>query len=112
MKKLYECKHDYYCQHENHYSNNTVTFFDSWKDFYECWGDSDMDYNLLFRWDWNIDEETGENELYLYWMLQRKGAYICSIVKVKKEDEPKIKKWLNKRYNHLNKLWEPFNIRS
>jgi len=109
MKKLYKCDHSYYCEPENYFSNDTVTKFDSWDDFYEEWGETDDDYNFLFRWDWKEDEETGENVLYCYWMIQRKGAYICSIVKVTKEEEPEIKKWLRKKYHYMVMLWEPFN---
>lgn len=115
MKKLYEIKHDYYCQPENFYSGKTITYYDCWEDFLFDWKDADEDYNLLFRFDWNQeedDEDEGnniiENKLYLHWILQRKGLYICSIVTVKKENEKDIKKWLEKKYKHLIKLWQPF----
>ena len=46
------------------------------------YGDSDMDYNCLIRWDWDEEEErayTGDNYyrngvLKVFWMGQRKGA--------------------------------------
>ena len=110
MKKLYECEHDYYCQSENYFSNDTVMKYDSFEEFYEEWGDSDFDYNLLFRWDWKIDEETNENELYCHWMQQRKGRYMATITEISIDDEPKVKEFLKERYKHIIELWEPFNL--
>ena len=110
---LWKVDHPYYCNecgYGCHYE------LDSWADFMSEMGDSDPEYNLCFRWDWILEEEKLENEecpqiisnkLKLFFMLQHKGILISYDVKVKKEDEPLIRKWLEERMVHLLKLWEP-----
>jgi hypothetical protein len=121
-KHLWEVKHDYYCNEGNYYaSKQPYREFKNWADFMEEFGDSDMDMNLLFRWDWNPikyaeDDETPvwskddnyrDGQLLLFWMGQRKGLYQWSVVEVCKADEPEIIKFLEPRLKHLMKLWEP-----
>ena len=57
-KHLWEVEHDYYCTERNYFANDERDLGDShksWQDFVAEWGESDsidLDYNLLFRWDW------------------------------------------------------------
>jgi hypothetical protein len=118
-KRLWEVKHSYYCNDGNYYDNNCVFEYKSWRDFLEDMGDADLDYNLPFRWDWSeIDPETEEStykgdnyyrngKLHIYWMQQRKGRFIISIVDVCRADEPSVVEYLKPRHAYLKSLWEP-----
>jgi len=80
--------------------------------------DSDMDYNLLFRFDWieqdddcnetfNGDVNYRNGKLKLFWLGQRKGLYRWSIVEVCRADEPAVIEFLKPRFEYLKSLWEP-----
>lgn len=106
-KHLWEYDHPYYCNEGNYYSNECHHTFCSWEDFYVGWGDSDMDMNLVFRWDWTIDEETGEHSLFVGFMGQRKGRYQSCRVTVVPEDEDTVRAWLTVRAKHMVAVWAP-----
>lgn len=112
MPRLWEIDHPYYCNQGNYYSNESVCQeYESWADFLVEEGDSDLDMNLLFRWDWRKadpeEKEWGnpEDQLLLFWMGQRKGLYRYTLITVKDEDEPAVREWLAKRWAHLRRLW-------
>lgn len=120
---LWEADHAYYCNLGNYYSNDCGQKYESFQDFLDEWGDADFDYNMLFRWDWKEyepddydDEEKAEeghyagDELRIFWMLQRKGAYRFCQVRVKKEDEPEVIKFLKPRWKYMKDLWSPICI--
>ena len=124
MKHLWESDHPYYCNQGNYFSNDCHSSFKSWSGFIESYGDADFDLNLLFRWDWippyeddnadkpiqwKHDENYRESELLLFWVGQRKGLFQYTTVEVCRADEPEIRKWLQERYEHILKLWEPLN---
>lgn len=119
-KHLWEVKHPYYCNDGNYYTNESVeTYYKSWAEFIDEQGDSDMDMNLIFRWDWKEEDDEGEalpfngdvnyrnGKLWIFWMGQRKGLYRYSTVEVCRADEQAIKEWLLPRFEHLKSLWEP-----
>ena len=119
-KHLWECQHSYYCSEYNYYSDKTYKEFESFAEFLAEEGDSDMDYNLLFRWDWKEkDSETGEcnyngdnyyrnGKLLLYFMGQRKGLYRCADIEVCRADEGDVIKYLTPRWRYMQELWAPF----
>jgi hypothetical protein len=121
MKHLWEVGHAYYCNEGNYYARESVeTYYQSFADFLEEEGDSDMDYNLLFRWDWieedgdgkpnfNGDANYRNGKLKLFWMGQRKGLYRYSIVEVCRADEDAVRAFLAPRWEYLRALWEPFD---
>jgi hypothetical protein len=113
MPHLWEVDHDYYCTDDNYYARN-LEEVDSWQEFVIENADLDMDWNLLFRWDWrdstNPDYEIDNDELHLYFMAQRKGRFFAIVVKVSKEDESEISKWLTPRLQYLIKLWQPLVV--
>ena len=119
-KHLWEVNHPYYCNEGNYFATRDVeTYYRSFADFLEEWGDADLDYNLLFRWDWvETDPETEESnfngdinyrngKLKLFWMGQRKGLYQYSIVEVCRADEADVIEFLKPRHEYLKSLWEP-----
>jgi hypothetical protein len=121
---LWEAKHAYYCNEGNYFESRAdqpVSRFKSWAKFLEEFGDSDMDYNLLFRWDWlegpdndlgsyNGDENYRHAKLLLFFMGQRQGRYFWSEVEVCRADEPAIIAFLRPRLQHLISLWTPLSI--
>jgi len=122
-KKLWEAEHAYYCNEGNYFASGNdqpTSSYDSWQGFLGSEGDSDPDYNLLFRWDWSFDGEDDDGNpvvhpdpyyrdgtLKLFWIGQRKGLYRWTCVSVCKADEPVIREWLTGRLKHLLSLWEP-----
>jgi len=100
-KHLWEVEHPYYCNKSREINQE----FKSWKEFIDA-GDIDFDMNLLFRWDWIVDDR-GLNILQLFWILQRKSSFMTDSIIVSKSDEGEIIEWLNKRFDHMFKLWEP-----
>lgn len=123
---LWEFDHPYYCSESNYYSNDCHADYGSWQGFVEAEGDNDLDMNLLFRWDWNADEyfdddtiearreyagRFGDKDhawtLSLFWILQRKGIFRCTEIKVCKADEVAVRTWLVERAQHMVSVWEP-----
>jgi hypothetical protein len=114
---LWEVEHPYYCNLGNFYSNDCGQRYNSFDDFLGEWGDADMDYNLLFRWDWreaeyyreSNDEDVRTHDiLEIFWMLQRKGAYTFCEIKVTKDEEQKVINFLRPRWEYMARLWRPF----
>lgn len=114
-KHLWEVEHSYYCNQSNYFDagNHYYAGYESWQEFQETEGNNDLDLNLVFRWDWtkhdeDLEEgETPEQILSIFWVLQRKGIFRCTEVRVTAENEPAVKEWLGKRFQHLMKLWAP-----
>ena len=113
---LWEIKHAYYCSEDNYFSNECHSTYSSWISFMKEFGDADLDYNLLFRWDWkdadDPDNELNQDELRLFFMGQRKGKYFSSTIRLFKDDEPDVRKFLKSRMMHLWSLWEPLSKHS
>jgi hypothetical protein len=122
IKHLWEVDHPYYCNLGNYFDNNCGREYACWDEFLSEFGDSDMDMNLLFRWDWkvntdddgtpipNADPYYRDGTLEIFWMGQRKGIYQFSTVQVCKADEPRVIEFLRPRLMHLLSLWEPMNL--
>lgn len=97
------------------------TNYACWNDFMGEWGMSDLDMNLVFRWDWDkADPEDYEYELEedpdfelpgdtlkVYFYLQRKAYGHSVFVDVTEDDEPAVREWLQVRAEHMRNLWEP-----
>lgn len=118
-KRLWEVDHPYYCQETNYYHADSVVRFRNLAEFLEGFGDSDLDMNLIIRWDWREGEDWGFSDyngddnyrnggLFIHWMGQRKGLYHTSIVEVCRADEPKVVAFLLPRFQNLMLTWEPF----
>jgi len=114
-KHLWEIEHPYYCNEGNCFApshNQPTTSYESWADFVEDEGASDLDMNLVFRWDWrkaDPNEEAWCNKtdvLLLFFMGQRKGLYRWVEITVQDSDEQAIRDWLSIRWEHLRRLWQ------
>lgn len=124
-KHLWEVKHSYYCTEGQYFANQsehqTIWQFKSWADFLAEMGAADMDYNLLFRWDWDeAHPETGDStytgdnnyrngKLFLFFMHQRKGYHSTSIIEVCRADEPAVLAYLTPFWEHMRDLWAPIS---
>lgn len=112
QKHLWECDHPYYCAEENYFGGEDTTVqFKSFANFIEDMGDSDIDMNLLFRWDWEENEVAQDDNyrngtLSMFFMAQRKGFHFCHKVDVCRNDENAVMEFLRVRLQHLMKLWE------
>lgn len=117
--KLQKTNHSYYCSNSNYYVGGHENFgrsdYETWNEFKEEWlssdGSIDDDYNHLFRFD--IEEDEDENEipngkysLSLYFILQRKGIFRpVFISSITEKDMPEIKDFLSKRWDYLKRQW-------
>jgi hypothetical protein len=103
-------KHSYYCSDSNYYSNDAHIKYDNFDDFLSEFKDSDLDYNLCFRFDIHKHDEKDSYYAEIFMMQQRKGKFVpICINEVTEYDTDNIVKWLLPRYNYLNKLWKPFS---
>lgn len=117
-KRLWEIDHSYYCNEGNYYQNGCGQVYSSIDEFLSEYETADLDMNLVFRWDWREGHEEESNyngddyyrngTLLIFIMGQRKGKYWWCEVSVCRADEPKVINFLEPRFNHLRKLWEPF----
>lgn len=122
--RLWDSTHPYYCQEGNFYVgglrwHEVHETFDSWADFHEAWGDADDDYNLVFRWDWDIPDpadydiepdmgdEMPKTMLKVYWVLQRKAILRSTFCVVTPDDEPAVRAWLTERAKKIVAIWSP-----
>lgn len=114
-KKLWQSRHPYHCSGGG--DVNAHYDFETWAEFLEEMGAADLDYNLLFRWDWyegpehEEEEKPGELEgrarLELHFFQQRKCVKTTFRVYVTRDQEPMIHQYISKRWNHMKKLWSP-----
>lgn len=111
-------KHPYYCSDHNYYSNDARNEYNSWEDFFAEWGDSDVEYNHVFRFDLRSTKgereefiaEYGDHYLEVFFMLQRKGLFRPVVIKnIKEEDTEAITKFLEKHWKETQKIWKPFS---
>ena len=119
MKHLWEVKHSYYCQEGNYFSNDCHFQYKSWQDFIAAMGDADMDYNLIYRWDWKEEEDdfgkstfNGDanyrnGKLMLFYMGQRKAKAISCEVEVCRADEDAIIAFMKPHWQYMLALWSP-----
>lgn len=122
IKHLWEYDHPYYCEEGNylaspvkHANLDCWAEYESWQAFFEDWGDTDPDLNLVFRWDWHAwhlecpeDEPEPRHELKVFFMLQRKAFNKSVTIAVTEDDELAVREWLQERAQTMAAIWEPF----
>lgn len=111
--------HPYYATEGCYYaSGHNFPHYDheSWDHFLVELGESDLDMNLLYRWDWEIPDPTDylddepaptTEHLALFYMQQRKARPVSHRIVVTPEDEDRIGKWLAVRAAHMRTIWAP-----
>lgn len=119
---LWEADHSYYCNLGNYYNNDCGAHHKSLAEFLAAEAGGDLDYNLVFRWDWKEGDDwgygpyTGDDNyrnggLEVFFMSQRKGIFRYATVEVCRADEPQVIEFLRPRLAHLMALWEPLTER-
>lgn len=120
---LWDVKHDYYCSETCFFTNkDLVTRYRSWAEFFAAEGDNAPYYNLLFRWDWRLANDDGEDKpapdfddnyrgyvLSMFWMIQRKGYHRTTEVEVCRNDEPEVHSFLERHWRYVAGLWAPIS---
>lgn len=117
-RHLWEVDHPYYCNNGNYFDNNCYTEYETWSNFNEEFGNSDIDYNLVFRFDWKEGEDHDAeayngNDSYrngfldIYILGQRKGLFTAHRVFICRADEPSVIEFLKPRLERIKQLWEP-----
>lgn len=113
MKPLWEAEHPYYANEGNYFSNDCHEDYDDWPSFIEDEGNSDIDMNLVYRWDWKEGEDwgipEGESHLCLYFIGQRKALARSVTVRVSRDDEQAIIEFLRPRLKRLMEIWKPLS---
>lgn len=83
-----------------------LTQHETWDEFISNMGHSDLDMNLVFRWDVNKCDEGGYY-MEIFIVHQRKGRFVPFFIKcVEDKDLHSILEFLKKRKSHLKNLWE------
>lgn len=107
-------EHPYYCSESNYYSNEASTKWETMSDFLDDMEKSDIDMNLVFRWDikpnrdYDTDEILGGYYAEIFIIHQRKGIFHpCLIGEVTEKDVPRLKEYLSKHWDYLCELWQP-----
>jgi hypothetical protein len=109
LKQL-SVNHAYYCSDSNYYSNDASVSYKIWDDFMDEFKDSDMDYNLCFRFDLLKDDDTDFYYAMIFMMQQRKGKFVpIHVGLITEEDVPSIVAWLTPRWEYMKKLWKPIS---
>lgn len=108
--------HDYYCSDSNYYSNDPYEKFETFADYFEEFKDSDVDMNLVFRFDIAKNEKDDERDdvekwdfyMHIFRIAQRKWIFACSFIKkVTDEDVENILKYLEPHKEKLESIWKP-----
>lgn len=120
MKHLWEVDHPYYCGEATWYKVEDHQRWNSWTDFREntIFVTGDRDMNLLFRWDWHswrrhpdpIERYDTDDELELFFVLQRKPMLVSHAIAVTDDDESEIRAWLTECAATIRTIWEPIEL--
>lgn len=111
-------EHPYYCSQVNYYSNEAGRSWETWGEFYDEFGDADIDYNMVFRWDVRVyiaDDEPpadklGKYRMEVFIMHQRKGLFAPHFIEVVTDaDVESIVEYLSKHWAQMIDLWQPLS---
>jgi len=118
MTHLWDVKHPYRCAEGNYDSKDGFREWSSWAAFMEEFGNSDVDYNFVWRWEWSqakngLDEpvgEPGDGSLELFMVKQRKAIYESHEIAVTAKDEPAVRAYLQKHWANMLECWRPLSL--
>jgi hypothetical protein len=103
--------HDYYASDNNYYSNEAAQHYHTWADFYEEFGDADIDMNLVYRWDITERDKSKRYYMQVTIISQRKGIYMpVHIDYVDEKDVPQIREFMKPHFEKLLSIWKPLSI--
>ena len=109
--RLWEVDHPYRMCEGNFCASGHHKCWDSFDDFISEYGEADIDYNRVHRWDWREgwEIEEGKSILLIYMVYQRKAILQSHEIIVCREDEPAIKIYLQKHWDQEKAIWAPFS---
>jgi hypothetical protein len=120
--ELKPTEHMYYFSATNYYVGNKYgenygrAEYETWDDFCESWGDYDLDYNFLVRYDIlqkrdsRTDELIDGFQLWLLFILQRKGIYLPVVIhNIDEQDMEDINKTLSNHWEYMRDMWCEFS---
>lgn len=105
-------EHPYYCSERNYYSNDAGAVWETMTDFLAEFEGSDVDMNLVFRWDIRQRDEDNPGRYYaeVFMMHQRKGIFSPHHIKHINEGEAiRFRAYLKKHWKVMRALWEPLS---
>lgn len=119
--RLWESDHPYYMTEGNYFSRDCHTEWESLELFLEEFGDADIDYNLVVRWDWkeggdwDLADYNGSDtdriaRLMIQMVHQRKAILASHEIKVCRNDEPAAVEYLGKHAKRLALNWHPIAL--
>ena len=114
MTHLWNAAHPYYATEGNYFSNDCTVEFASWEEFKTdgSW-DSDVDMNLVYRWDWtkaNPEEGVDADTLNIFFVGQRKALHRSEHITITDADEPEVRAWLIERARTIAAIWAPIKV--
>lgn len=111
-------EHDYYCSDSPCHNLGFETDYKNFKDFYNEMGNSDDDMNLVFRFDIKtrdedeIDNNTSKYFMEIFMVHQRKGRFVPFFIEnIYETDFELIKEYLERKFNKIKQIWNPFPIK-
>jgi hypothetical protein len=114
---LWEVKHPYYMSEGSYCQSGQHDTYETFDEFLANWGDLDIDYNRVHRWDWregaDWEIESDESDdiqgrLMVYFIMQRKArTYSCEVA-VRRSDEPRVIEFLRPHAANEVAIWAPF----
>ncbi|MEV8492326.1 hypothetical protein AB0471_25725 [Streptomyces sp. NPDC052002] len=111
---LWEIDHPYYAHEGNFYKTGLHNLFVSWDEFTETtFFDGDRDMNLVYRWDWQkpgFFDWDGEEQLKLFFILQRKAICCSAEMPISEADEPRVRWFLDECAKTMTATWEPIRL--
>lgn len=109
MIELKDYEHDYYCSDSNYYSNSAGSKFDTWKEFYDEFYNSDIDMNLIFRFDIR-KSDSGLYYMEVFMIHQRKGIFAPILIRhIVESDMESIERLLSDHWEKLKSIWNPIS---
>lgn len=117
MPKIRGSEHPFYCERGNYHSSaqDCDLLYERWDDFADEYVRTPdiaagVDLNLVWRWDWVVDDESPEEEALVMFMVhQRKAGYKSITVRVNAADEQVVSEYLRHHWNKLKDLWAEFD---
>jgi hypothetical protein len=101
-------KHPYYCSETSYHGDRGIHA--TMTDFLDEFENTDIDYNLVVRWDvYEPDKEHPEYRALISILHQRKGYFVPHLVRRFEESEvDRFVSYLQKHHETIKKLRAPF----
>ncbi|MEO9633076.1 MAG: hypothetical protein ABJG14_21870 [Sulfitobacter sp.] len=120
-KRLWEVDHPYYMTAGNYFKAGMHTEWESLEDYLAEFGETDIDRNLVIRWDWRegegweLPEYSGSDtdkigRLMIQMIGQRKALLHSHEVAVCRNDESAAREYLSHHAERIAQNWEPLSL--